>query len=143
MPYLLDTRFVDRAKLPEWKAKRTGDEEPPFADIIDRDEFKTAFSAGKNDRLKALIQEGIKLFSGYVLANYTELKEQQEIEIKKSIKESKVAKSQMINQRLEILETEGSNKRSTMIPEKLKQLDEQESYDEVIVVDDEEVPDDL
>ena len=54
-----------------------------------------------------------------------------------------MVKSQMINQRLEILETEGSNRRSTMIPEKLKKLDEEDSYDDVIVVDDEEVPDDI
>ena len=80
--------------------------------------------------MKALIVDSIKIFSGYVFSNYMEMKEEGEIEIKKNIKDSKIQKSEIINQRLEILETEGSNGKSRIMPKKFSQVKQEDIYDE-------------
>lgn len=73
--FLLDTRYVKKENIPLWEPKGTRDEEPPFLDVIDKEEFATAFKANHNDEIKKLIQDMMNSVGEYVINMYNEVKE--------------------------------------------------------------------
>jgi len=92
---------------------------PVFADIIRFEDFATANKADKTKEIAGLIKDASQTITKYVLEQYTQKKEQEELVRDKILKESRVQRSSVIFNKLQSLEIQ-KLKRSSVASSQIK-----------------------